>query len=256
MQPVAVLQLSLVQKTPSLQVIAPPAHTLAAHASPEVQALPSSQLAVLATLAHPVKGLQESLLHGLPSLQFSAPVAPQTPPLQTSPVVQTLPSVHGKILAICTQPVLGSQLSFVQTLPSSQLMETLRQLPPLHLSPLVHALPSSQTIELLPFKQIPVATVQLSVVQGLLSLQFFNPPGSQALALQTSPKVQALPSVQGLTLATWVQPLIALQLSSVHTLLSSQLTVAPGKQTPTLQASPTVQTLLSALQPKPSFCEI
>src|SRR6185295_15205988 len=41
------------------------------------------------------------------------------PPLQTSPVVQALPSSHGLLLLPCEQPVCGSQTSSVQALSSS-----------------------------------------------------------------------------------------------------------------------------------------
>lgn len=250
----ATLQLSLVQNTPSLQETALPAQVFAAQTSPVVQALLSSQLAALAVLTHPVSRLQESLVQGLPSLQLSAPAPVHAPPAHTSPVVQALASLQGRALNLSEQPNFTSQLSSVQTLPSLQEIATPAQLPAAHLSPLVQALPSSHTLALLLLMQLPVATSQLSVVQGLLSLQPFAAPGTQPLALQTSPTVHELPSVQGLALATWVHPVSAAQASSVQTLPSLQLTSGPGKQTPAAHASPTEQTLLSALHGAPGFC--
>jgi len=60
----------------------------------------------------------------------------------------------------------------VQTLPSSQLRgDPGWQAPFEQISPVVQALPSSQAMVLLVFTQLPVAATQVSVVQGLLSLQ-------------------------------------------------------------------------------------
>jgi hypothetical protein len=85
-------------------------------------------------------------------------------------------------------------------------------------------------------------------VQALPSLH--GVPGAgllwQAPPLQAS-AVQVWPSLQAALLLTLLQaPLAAIQLSSVQTLPSSQLTVALPAQTPAaLQASPEVQALPS-----------
>jgi len=118
----------------------------------------------------------------------------QTPAAHVSPPLQPLLSLHGAVLFVKTQPLLASQLSLVQTLPS---------------------------------------------------LQAMTAPALQVPAAQTSPPVQTLPSLQEAVLLLWVQPLAALQLSSVQTLPSSQLIVWPLMQEPPWQVSPEVQALPS-----------
>lgn len=65
--------------------------------------------------------------------------------------------------------------------------------------------------------------------------------------LHDSPVVQTLPSSQGPTLGVWTHPEPGLQVSSVQTLPSSQLTCCPPTQTPpehvsfVVQGSPSVQ---------------
>ena len=103
----------------------------------------------------------------------------------------------------CLQPLAGSQLSVVHALPSSQSTGSLTQLlftqrsfvvhallssqsgggpptqePPEHLSAVVQALPSSQDTVLFECVQ-PVAGLQASVVQTLLSLQSGGGPPAQ-----------------------------------------------------------------------------
>jgi hypothetical protein len=148
MQPAAGLQASSVQTLPSLQLggvlptQVPPAQT-----STVVQALPSLHAAELFVLKQPLAGLQASSVQTLPSLQLGGVLPTQEPPLQTSTVVQALPSEQAvpSGLAVLEQtPVAGSQVpaewhwsepvqttlpcvqepaaqeSFVQALPSSQ----------------------------------------------------------------------------------------------------------------------------------------
>jgi hypothetical protein len=176
----------------------------------------------------------------------------QTPPMQTSPDVQELPSSHGLVLLLWTQPVAGWHASLVQGLPSLQLRAMPpRQTPAEHTSPSVHALPSLQAAVLLAWTQ-PLAGTQESVVHGLPSSQLRAVPGRQVPAEHLSPVVHALPSsqvavfdacthtdplnesvVQGLLslqstvqpgIGECVQPLAALQESAVQGLPSSQLT--------------------------------
>ena len=90
------------------------------HVSAVVQALPSSQAAVLFVKTQPDAGLQESVVHTLLSLQTTAEPGTHVPPPQVSPVVQALPSSQTAVLFVKTQPVAGLQLSVVQMLLSLQ----------------------------------------------------------------------------------------------------------------------------------------
>jgi hypothetical protein len=98
-------------------------------ASPTVQRLPSaSQGLVLFVCEQPLPALQESVVQSLSSSQFGAPEPVQTPPEQTSVVVQELLSSHALELFVKTQvPMrlpgvpLTSQLSVVHTLSSLQI---------------------------------------------------------------------------------------------------------------------------------------
>jgi hypothetical protein len=211
-----------------------------------VQALPSSQDAVLLSCTQPVAGLQLSSVQPLPSSQLGAAPPTHAPSAQASPVVQALPSSQDAVLLSCTQPVAGLQLSSVQPLPSSQLGAA----PPTHApseqaSPVVQALPSSQDAVLLSCSQ-PVAGLQLSSVHGLLSSQLGAAPPTHAPSEQASPVVQALPSSQAAVLLSCTQPVAGLQLSSVHGLLSSQLGAEPPTQMPPEHASPVVQAFSSS----------
>ena len=71
------------------------------HVSPVVQTLPSLQGAVLLTCWQPPIGSHESFVHGFPSSQLTAVPGWHVPPPQTSPFVQTLPSLHGAVLFAC-----------------------------------------------------------------------------------------------------------------------------------------------------------
>jgi len=131
-QPVAELQVSSVHTFPSSQLgDAPPTHLPPPHLSLVVQAFPSLHRAVLFVSKQPVAGLQVSSVQTLPSSQLSAGPPTQPPLLQVSLVVQAFPSLQGAVLALWTQPVLGLQVSSVQTLPSSQLGAR----PPTHTPP-------------------------------------------------------------------------------------------------------------------------
>ena len=96
-------------------------------------------------MAQPVAGLQESLVHGLPSSQLAATPGTQVPPAQASPMVHALPSVQASVVWACTQPAAGSHVSAVHGLPSSQFApEPAMHAPFTQLSPNVQALPSEQ----------------------------------------------------------------------------------------------------------------
>ncbi|HOM57504.1 MAG TPA: hypothetical protein PLG27_07130, partial [Candidatus Latescibacteria bacterium] len=64
-------------------------------------------------------GSQVSSVQGLPSSQTTG-VPPQSPWLQTSPVVQALPSSHGAVLNALTQPTAESQESVTPAVESEQ----------------------------------------------------------------------------------------------------------------------------------------
>ena len=93
--------------------------------------------------------------------------------------MHALLSLQGAVLSLCTQPVAGLHESSVHTSPSLQLgAGPPAQLPPEHLSAVVQALPSSQDTVLFECVQ-PVAGLQPSVVQTLLSLQSGGGPPAQ-----------------------------------------------------------------------------
>lgn len=106
-------------------------------------------------------------VHGLLSLHTTA-VPPHDPPEHVSFDVHALPSLHGRLLFVKTQPVAGLQVSVVHGLLSLQVIETC-----------VH----------------PVAGLHESVVQALLSLQLVAVPPWHVPPEQTSFLVHALPSL-------------------------------------------------------------
>jgi hypothetical protein len=85
----------------------------------------------------------------------------------------------------------------------------------------VQALPSSQASVLLVNAQ-PVAGLHVSVVHTLLSLHTIAVPGWQLPPEQTSPVVQAFPSLHTAVLFAWAQPVAGAHESLVHGLLSLQ----------------------------------
>jgi hypothetical protein len=94
----------------------------------------------------------------------------------------------------------------------------------------------------------------VSVVHGLSSLQFLPVPVHLPVR-HLSLTVQALPSSQ-VTLSArlaFTQPVAALQLSSVHVLLSLQLSAVPGRHAPDWHESSCVHALLS-VQSVPLGC--
>lgn len=234
------------QTLPSLHTTAVPPQEPPAQTSLLVHALPSLQTIVLLVNTQPVPALQLSVVHVLPSLQVMVAPGTQALAAHTSPTVQTLPSLHGEVLFTCWQPATASHASVVQGLPSSQFSagpET--HAPDEQTSPTVHTLLSVHGMVLLVNVQ-PLAARQLSEVQTLLSLQVITAPDWQLPPEQMSPLVQALLSVQAVVKLVWRQPAVASQLSPVHGLLSSQLSVvAPDWHALAAQMSPTVQALLS-----------
>ncbi len=193
---------------------------------------------------------QPSIVQGFPSLQtMSTPL--HSTFLQMSPLVHLLPSSHPPPSAMATAaqaPVAIVQLSMVQLFPSSQLLGTLTQLPPLHAST-VHLLASSQGA---PSSAMavhwPLRAMQLSLVQGFLSSHVMTLAGVQAAALQVSPLVHADPSSHGVpsTAVAWAhRPVAATQLSIVQRFASSQPVALPAHK-PLAHTSLTVHALPSS----------
>src|SRR5262245_12271098 len=130
-------QASVVHALPSSQLGAePPTHDPPLQVSFVVHSLPSLHGAALFVWVQPpgVEGLQASSVQTLPSSQLGGGPPAHDPPLQVSPVVHSLPSLHGSLLFTCTQPpgVEGLQSSSVQPLLSLQLGGA----PPTHEPPL------------------------------------------------------------------------------------------------------------------------
>jgi hypothetical protein len=194
-------QLSVVQTLSSLHTVVVPTQLPAAQASDLVHGLPSlHDVPVRLTFLQPVAVSQLSWVHCLLSSQLTLVPGAQLPLLlHRSDTVHALPSLHeSPVRAVFLQPLVVSQLSTVQVLPSSQLTVVPTQLlAALQTSPLVQAEPSEQAVPVKATFLQPVAVSQLSCEQGLLSLQSAVAPGAQKpLALQRSGAVQALPSVQ------------------------------------------------------------
>jgi hypothetical protein len=176
------LQLSLVQALPSLQSL-------------DVAQLPPQPMIGLKTQAPPA-GSQLSLVQLSLSLHTLALPGLQLPSLQLSLRVHLLPSSQAALLAVYLQPFVASQPSVVHRLSSLHTgAAPPAQTPPLHTSPVVQALPSLQDCVLLRNLQ-PLAGSQLSVVQGLLSLQLTAEGPAQVPPAQASPLVHALLSLQ------------------------------------------------------------
>ncbi len=121
-QPLVGSQLSAVHALLSSHTTGIPLlHVPAAHWSLMVQALPSLHgVPVSGWYWQPSIGLQPKLCaHAPPSWQTAA-TPTQAPDSHVSPVVQTLPSLHGAALKGCKQPFRPLHRSSVHALPSLQ----------------------------------------------------------------------------------------------------------------------------------------
>jgi len=106
---------SVVQGELSLQSRVPvPTQAPFRQVSVGVQALPSSQVPVVAACVHPVAGLHASSVQGLLSSQLNGLPAVHRPPSHRSPRVQGSPSEQVPAMASKVQPVAGLQPSWVQ----------------------------------------------------------------------------------------------------------------------------------------------
>jgi hypothetical protein len=219
-----------------------PTHVPVLHESGELHALPSSHAVPSATdlkLHEPVAASQLSVVQVLPSSQVLAVPAVHTPAWHLS-AVQRFASTSQLpvLLAVCLQPVTGSQLSSVHGSPSLQsVLPVPAHVPAVQVSLAVHGLPSSHAPVRLVWVQ-PLA-VQASSVQGLLSSQLTATPTHEPVA-HVSPVVQLLPSSHAPVSGVWPQPLVVEQLSSVQALPSEQFATVPA-QSPATHASPVVQ---------------
>jgi hypothetical protein len=199
----------------------------------------------------PVTGLQESLVHGLPSSTGEL-VPTQTPAEHWSLTVHPLPSEHEVPFAtgICTGSPDASHESVVHGFPSSILGPVpATQVPvALQVSVPLHALPSEH--------DVPVATgvwntpvaLHPSVVHGLPSdVCTGAPPHAPdvhwSLVVHASPSEHEVPSAAGVCWA----PFEGLQVSAVQGLPSLTSMGVPAVQVPeALQASAPLQRLVSS----------
>ncbi len=234
--PVLISHLSCVHTLLSLQTLGVPAQAPDLQVSLVVHTAPSSQGPPSLTLVKtqlPVVLSHASLVHTLLSSQVLA-VPAQLPSVQTSLVVQAWPSSHPPPLAMGLElqvPLLASQTSAVQALPSLQVLGVPLHPPVLQVSGTVQALPSSQRVPslTLTYAQLPLDLSQPSLVHTLLSSQTLAlplhvPPWQLSLTVQVLPSLHGPPSLTGLNTQL---PVPVSQLSVVHTLLSSQVLALP-----------------------------
>jgi hypothetical protein len=229
-------------------------HTPARHTSAPLHRLLSLQdVPVSGVWTQPSATSQESAVQGFPSSQLTAAPGWHVPEPHTllstqRPASQACVACTG----VCAQPVSTSHASAVQISPSSQEMAVPgTQTPLLQLSLKVHALPASQAVPAAALRKpqpwlgpVQAPTRQTLGEAGQLSVPV---PGWQTPPAHTSPTVQASLSEHDAVLLLCVQPLSALQPSSVQPLPSSQLSGVPARQPPSLlQVSAPLQTLPSA----------
>lgn len=231
-QPFLLLQVSLVQALPSSQntntLTAKPTQLPPAHASNSLHSLPSSQGNVLPMCVQPSLALQISMVQRFLSSQLAA--APlHLPPSQVSANVQALPSSHGFLLLLAMHlPLALSHFSSVHGLSSLQtfcLPGT--QASSRQASPTVHGSSSVQPLPGTELCEQPSNALQPSNVQALLSSQSTAVPPPQLPLAQDSPTVHRLKSLHWARLGECKQPKSLVHKSSVHGLMSSQLTATP-----------------------------
>src|SRR2546428_75654 len=153
----------------------------------------------LAVWTQPLTALHASVVHAFPSSQLRGDPTVQIPDRHVSAPLHTLPSLHEVPLATAggRQPVTGAQVSVEQGLLSSQLRaEPTAHSPAWPVSAPLHALPSLHDV---PFgsavcRQPPTGS-QVSVVQGLLSLQLRPAPPVHTPAWHVSTPLHASPSL-------------------------------------------------------------
>jgi hypothetical protein len=189
----------------------------------------------------------------------SVPAQVPSSALQASSTVQGLPSLHSPACGVRTQPTVGSQLSTVQGLSSSQLMSVPPpQVPLSQVCPTLHKSPVAQGPATGVCGQLPSPLQSpISEVHGLLSTQLSPLTGSHvrvpslSASVQRSPVEQAFPSLQGSPSGRFekTHPVLASHESIVHGLLSLHVTAVPV-QAPAAQLSEDVHALPSLHEPE------
>ena len=170
-------------------------------------------------------------MHTFPSSHGMGPPGWHVPPPQRSPTVHALPSLHPCVLFVCVQPV-TPHASSVHTLPSSQPGATQppaqQSCVPVHIGVRSHVAPEHIAAMHIDGSGMHVAPEQAGYWQPSIRSQC--PPG---IAVH-------IPSI-----GTCAQPLDALQLSTVQSSPSLQLSGAPLTQldmpshwSPTVHALP------------------
>jgi hypothetical protein len=127
-----------------------------------------------AVVAHPVDGLQLSVVQTLPSLQTSGVPDAQVPPWQVSAPLQTFPSAQAVpfATAVAVHPVAGLQPSVVHTFPSLQTSGVPAvQVPPWHDSAPLQVFPSGHAVPFGTTALLQTPDEQVSAVHGFESLQ-------------------------------------------------------------------------------------
>src|SRR6266446_9945030 len=199
----------------------------------------------------PVMGSQVSMVHGFPSLQLGAMPCVQLPFWHVSLPLHTLASLHEVPFGttVCLQPATGSHVSVVHGLASAQVSAVPAvHTPAWHVSVPLHALPSLHEV---PFETAvclqPATGSQVSVVQGLLSLQVSAVPAVQAPAWHVSTPLHTLPSLHEVPSGTAVclQPVAGSHVSVVHAFASSHFSAVPAVHTPAWHVSTPLHTFPS-----------
>src|SRR4029077_20040115 len=181
-------------------------------------------------------------------------VPPHAPCRHASPSVHWSPSSHAAPSALVkVHPAVGSQVSVVHTLPSSQVTASPRQLPPAHASRCVQAFPSSHAVP----SRIAASCTHCaegsshrSAVQEFASAQSRGVPPTQApwlhvlLSVQKRPSSQAWPSGSSWHVGEQQSP--ATVLPSSHS--------SPGSTLPWPQRRISRSTMSTTWVPPPPWC--
>ena len=242
------------------QVFAVPVQVPARQLSPSVHRFASLQAVASGATGFvqmPVAGWQTpAVWHWSEAAQVLAVPAVQVPARQVSPSVHafaSLQTVASGAAGFEQAPVAGLQVP--ATWHWSEAAQVtgvpVPQTPMEHISAPLQALLSLQDVpDRGEFTQVPLPPHE-SAVQGFWSSQLPEGPAVQAPAWQVLAPPHWVAGAQTVPLATLVveQPVVGLQRSAVHELLSLQVSAVPAAQTPARQTSAPLQTLASAQDP-------